>query len=1095
MKAHLRSFGTLQLTTNKQTFTSFATDRARALLVYLAVRNRAERRDHLAGLLWPERPNKVARTNLRQALTRLRKATSKSLLHSDYHTVQLNTEALTCDALQFSQAIAWCDGHFHTSLETCPDCLKRLAATELLYQGDFLPGFYIDGAPEFEDWLILTRERLRLRALEALSTLLTHELKRGIPSKIIHYAKRQLALEPWHEPAQRHLMQALVDNGQRQEAIDSFKRFATVLADELAVDPEPETQRLYRRIMKRRKRLPAGINIHHHFPQTITSFVGRQKEQEQLLDQLTHPDHRLVTLLGLGGMGKTRLVIQTAQKCTLADFPDGVFFIPLAPLQDTSQLLSTIAKAVGLTFQGRMPVHAQLAAFLKDKRSLLVLDNFEHLVDGALDIARLLEKTQYVTCFVTSRKPLNIQAEWRFPLDGLPYASAENAAIELFVKRGQRFRPGLDPSPTDRETIQQICHLVNGLPLAIEMAAAWLSEYKVTEIAAILADSLDGWVSQMRDRPDRHQNMRAVFAGSWALLTPQEQKVFAELSVFRGSFSLSAATTVTSATPLNLAKLVEKSVLQNTPAGQYQLHELLRQFSAEHLCDPTPIRQQHAHYFLPLASKLGRGLGTSDSKKSQRQFVPHLDNIRHAWRWALSVPNPALLEPCIPVFVNYFELNGLHAEGVQFFADATKQWNHPQLVLAHAKAHFQLSEYPAISALLQPLLTHDQLDVRFEAYLLLSATYEIMDDLEHFNALFSQVKQLAKQITSPRLLSVYYRQLSISSYNAGQIPQALDDIEQALDYHQQTDDVIGELLSLYRLAVIKARNYQSARSVFKKILAKKHSLGNRSIQHDTLMHLGQGAMFHGEYPLAIEHLEQSLAIQKHLGNRGAQANSFYVLGQVMIRLGQYSAGRTYLQEALNIFSPTNRIGMVVKTHLNYAQIALQEQDAVQFSHHLQLAQQKVETCTSPNIFGLVRFYEGLDYFARQAWQSAYDAFSEANEIQTALHRPGNMMDARALQAETLLHLGRPDEALELTNEVLSYLQMTELHKSDTSYRLHLACYRVLAHHNDPRTNPFHQSVAQELCTHYQQLTNESHRHTFTHLVPTYAIFLSDHQST
>ena len=319
----------------------------------------------------------------------------------------------------------------------------------------------------------------------------------------------------------------------------------------------------------------------------------------EITRSLKAQDCRLLTLIGPGGIGKTRLAIAAAQNLVvdapgLVHFSDGVYFVRLISLNSTDQLAPAIADTLDLDFDPNLAPKEHLLGFLRNRKLLLVLDNFEHLLElegnptAAGLVADILSAAPGVNVLATSREALNVQGECLYPVEGMRYPSADStpadfetySAVQLFVQSARRVRPDFDFT-ANSECVLCICRLVEGMPLAIEMAAAWLKVLPCNQIASELEQNLDLLTTSLRNVPDRHRSMHAVFEHSWQLLSPSEQVILCKLSVFRGGFTLEEAEEMAGASLLDLAGLIEKSMLKATPSGLYRMHGMLRQFAAE----------------------------------------------------------------------------------------------------------------------------------------------------------------------------------------------------------------------------------------------------------------------------------------------------------------------------------------------------------------------------------------------------------------------------------------------------------------------------------------------------------------------------------
>jgi predicted ATPase len=323
----------------------------------------------------------------------------------------------------------------------------------------------------------------------------------------------------------------------------------------------------------------------HNLPAQLTPFVGREHELVEINAALDDPDVRLLTLVGAGGMGKTRLALETAYQ-RLNRYADGAFFVALAPVASPAAIASAIATSVGLELTG--DIRQALPFALRDKQALLLLDNFEHLLEGANGIVELLEAAPGLQFLVTSRERLNVLGEHAYVVRGMNYGESGSreampaAAIRLFEQSARRVKPDFVVGNDNLTVVARICALVEGMPLGLELAAAWADMLPLDEIASEIEQSIDFLSSDWKDAPERHRSLRAVFDSSWRSLDEFEQRIFRSLSVFQGGFTREAAQTVAGASLRALARLGHKSLLYQR-GGRYEIHELLRQFGAEQL--------------------------------------------------------------------------------------------------------------------------------------------------------------------------------------------------------------------------------------------------------------------------------------------------------------------------------------------------------------------------------------------------------------------------------------------------------------------------------------------------------------------------------
>ena len=659
----LSLLGKLQISRDHTVVTGFVSTKVQALLCYLAVTARPHDRQTLAGLLWGEMAETEAKANLRTALFNLRKMVGSHLIVTRQTVTFDQASPHTLDVADFQTALAAAGlldqepSPAALSSATGPILLPPLRQAAELYRGDFLEGFSVRDAPAFEEWLLGQQERLRLLASQTLYTLAVQHTARGEYAAGIDYTTRLLTLEPWHEEGQRQMMTLLIRSGQRSAALAQYETCRRILAEELGVEPAAETTALYKRLKA------AGTPSPHNLPPQTTPFIGRQPELAHIADRLDNPNCRLLSLIGQGGVGKTRLAVQAAAtQVAQSGFQDGVFLINLAAVNSVELFLTHLAAALtALNLPAGDPaaLKPQLLAHLEAKEILLLLDNFEQLLGqatAAVDLLpELLRAAPRLKLLVTSRERLNLREEWALDVAGLNYPAStagpeaeavDNegpfegySAVALFVQQAQQVQAGFTLSEADWPAVARICRLVEGAPLGLELAASWLPLYTCPEIAAEIERNLDFLTTSRRNVPERHRSLRAVFEHSWALLSPPEQAIFRQLSVFRGGFEREAALQVSQASPVSLAGLLTKSLLRHTTPGRYEIHELLRQYAAEKLAQ-TPVEQQavqtrHARYYANFLRQWRQQFERDKSSAALAKLNAETDNLRLGWQRAI----------------------------------------------------------------------------------------------------------------------------------------------------------------------------------------------------------------------------------------------------------------------------------------------------------------------------------------------------------------------------------------------------------------------------------------------------------------------------
>lgn len=377
------------------------------------------------------------------------------------------------------------------------------------------------------------------------------------------------------------MMELLARTGRRNAALSQYETCRAVLQAELGVQPGSQTSAFYERIRTMTGHQPRSL------PPQATPFIGRERDLTEITTRLADPACRLLTLSGPGGIGKTRLALQAAQR-KKESFLHGVAFVSLAAATPEC-LVASLAAALNL------PPTASpdpLLSYLREKESLLVLDNYESLLPDTALLETFLVQAPLIKLLVTSRERLNLQGEWLYPMRGLAYpAETEGKAMnpmayqagQLFVRTAQRLHPGFSPTPADARAIGRICRWLQGLPLGVELAAAWVRLLPCTEIARRIETDPDFLSSPWRDLPARHQSLRTVFKQAWARLSAAEQALAQKLTVFQGPFSLEAAQAVVDVRPQHLLALADKSFLQQYEPGLYSLPQPLKPFLVEQL--------------------------------------------------------------------------------------------------------------------------------------------------------------------------------------------------------------------------------------------------------------------------------------------------------------------------------------------------------------------------------------------------------------------------------------------------------------------------------------------------------------------------------
>lgn len=500
-RLEIATLGGIALRCNGRPVVGLASQKVKALLIFLACTGKDQPRETLATLFWGDSPQAKAMASLRVALSNLKKNLG-TFLTITRTTVGINPAAnLWLDVTILESHLESAD---RQEKKLTPTVAYRIEEGLEIYRGEFLRGFHISDCREFEDWAAGERRRLMSRVIDALSKLSAWYLERGEYEAGISHARRLTQMEPLLEEAHQLLMQLLAYSGQRSAALGQYETVRQALEEELGLEPDARSSGLYDQIKagSLKKPKPAAA-IRMSLPPMSTTFMGRRDELAGIQQYLADPACRLLTLTGPGGIGKTALAIRAAREAGDA-FPDGIFFIALEALDSTEFLISSIVEGVRLNMHGTENQASQLLNYLRDKKILLVMDNFENLLDGAGFLPEILGQAPGVKILATSRLALSLREEWLFSLKGLDFpanGSIENiesySAVHLFVERARQVRP--DFMLAGRESsVSRICHLVDGMPLGIELAAGWVKTLSCQDIVLEIQRNIDFLSTDLR---------------------------------------------------------------------------------------------------------------------------------------------------------------------------------------------------------------------------------------------------------------------------------------------------------------------------------------------------------------------------------------------------------------------------------------------------------------------------------------------------------------------------------------------------------------------------------------------------------------------
>lgn len=896
------TLGGLSLTLDGRPVDDLVSRRTEALLVYLACARRPQSREALADLLWDERAQTQAAGNFRVIVNSLRRSLG-AFIEANRYSIGMNlASAFTLDVTDFEAAA-------QAALRDAsqPDRALLFQAAGL-YRGDFLAGLSLPEGRRFEEWVMLERERLRRLQIEVLDALVDAAGRDRHHRAGVDLATRLLLIDPLRESTHRKLMRFHARLGERSSALAQYQACARVLKEELDVPPDSETRALAERIRladQPRKIAP---------PQT--PLVGRQAELAWLAERLGDPGCKLLTLAGIGGCGKTRLAIEAARSVA-SDFLSGAIFVPLAGAGTAEDLVNALIATLAVPHVARAEPRAQLRAWLRDKELLVVLDNMEQVSGAAAEIAALLEAAPELKLIVTSRQRLDLRSEWLLMLGGLPEADAE----ALFAQCAARAHPGIPVTP---DSAARICRLVEGNPLAIEMAAAWVGENTLQGIADQITSSLDVLSTERPDAPERHRSLRAVFDQSWRLLGARERDALARLSVFSGGFDIEAAQVVAGADRHTLGQLADHSLLRRTGTDRFEMHALVRQYAAERLpqADQSDAAHAaaahaaaaHAAYYTGLLQRLDpelKGFGQSDAL---RAIDTDIANVRSAWAWAAAAVGlgrpaaEAALAAGMEGLATYYWLRSWFHEGAGAFARAV------------AALEARPDTGPDQQCLLGGLLAQ-------QAHL--SEFTTPSSDIPA--GLYARSLEILREAGAESATALPLFGLAYIAHMRGQFDEACRGYEASLNLYQAAGNRWGMAGALSNLCLTLRRQgrFEEAAARGLESLAIRREIGDRRGIASSQNNLALVRTATGKYPDAAAALEESIAICRDIGHPIGVANALTTLAHIAHASNDITQSILHQRDALDLFRQVGDGWGVAIACNNLGQLALESGDLVE----------------------------------------------------------------------------------------------------------------------------------------------------------------------
>jgi predicted ATPase/DNA-binding SARP family transcriptional activator len=964
--------------------THFRTQKSASLLAYLAMHATKESqprpREALIEMLWPEAESNAGRHNLSNALSFLRHTLEPpgmppgTVILADRATVRLNPAAVTVDAVEFERSLhkAAADGISEAERQTL------LSAALERYQGALLPGFY-------EEWI--PPEALRLEGLfvQAVVRLVPLLLGAKKPEQALTYAQRAAGADPLSQEAAHCLMLAWMACGQPEQALRAYRQLERRLEEELNANPSPALRRLFEQagtgeptravlavsesVSPREEELPftpasrtkaapeePGLDRAVVQPvspvrllggefllRTTTRFFGREEEIDRLGRMLSSPHTRLVTLIGPGGTGKTRLALEVAAhlvertaETAQGDAPTGAVFVPLASVIEAERLFEVILRSLGIVPAADQEPLDQLASALEaHPNTLLVLDNFEQLAaEGAMRVHDLLGKSAGVKILVTSRQRLHIAGEREFHLAPLPTSTGAHTleallavpSVALFVDRAQTTRPDFHLTERNFQVVSQLCDYLEGLPLAIELAAARVSILSPIRIQEqVQADRLDFLATRRRDAQSRHRTLRATLDWSYQLLPDQAREFLAALSVFRGGWTLEAAEAVcawSEAETLELAaQLRDSSLIQVTDANdglRFTLLETIREYSQEklqELGEDAAVRRRHRDYFTAYAEQAEPELmGPNQAMWLDRLETEHA-NLCAAIAWCESDETSAEAGlRLVGAIAHFWEVRGYLSLGREYLTKALARKEAVAPTPERAKAlrgagalALAQGDYASARPLLEESLTilqasGDRQGIAASLYRL-GQIARVQGDNEAARLFFEESRTLYQELGDRSGISeTLYAQGGLAQYR-GDFGIAKSLYEESLAIRREAGDrrsISTTLNSLGMIAHIQG-DHNTARSLVQEALVIREELIDKRGIATSLSNLGMIAYNQSDPETVRQFFEKSLALFQELGDRGGMAHALYLLGYHSMTQRDFETARTLLAQSIALY--------------------------------------------------------------------------------------------------------------------------------------------------------------------------------------------------
>lgn len=951
-------FGHLHVWWNDEPI-ALPTKSAAALLAYLLLeRETPQPREQIATLLWPDLLEEKGRRNLRQTLLRLRKVLPESwdgyeAILTQRNTLQWNPNyPIDVDVFRFDALMRDLESALPTwDAPTTYRALELLQRLSDLYTGNLLQD--LDLLNDFyAAWLLPWRQKYQQQIVAVLARLAEYEAHVGRLHRMEALARRQLLIDPESEVAHRQLMRAWLA---QQENARAVQHYQTNFGEdgEVSLPPSAALQHLYEQGVSALTNETHIVRpIPHNLPAEMSPFYGREEEKEDLLMRLAASDYRLMTITGLGGVGKTRLALTVARQFVSAfaaiepRFPGGVWFVSLvdATTSDHETLADFLLHAIGRPTRADESAFDTLVEYLQHSPTLLVLDNLEHLPGIQHFVSRLLEAVPHLKILATSRRPLGVFIETVHLLEGLPVPRTPDertSSVALFLERFQRVGGKVDDAAETRTLVAHICNALEGWPLALELAAGWGNRLALPVIAHTVANTLEILRTTMPDIPARQRSIEAVLQSTYALLTPNQQHILQSFAIFQGGATAEALEAIVGARFEDLALLVDRALLTHREE-RYTVHELIRQFAARHLEQSNArqtIERAHATYYLQWLVAQQKALFGAQPSLVVKRIRLERYNIERAWRWAATHGEDALLAKALPVLVRFYQLSGLLLEGEALLQQTVASVAHTSLArdmyLALAHFYIQRGKHQEANTILETLLADAPLT-------------------KHQRAQWAFLKGKMLYFQEPVLAKCqpFY--------------------EEAVQLAQEVGDTYIILRSLLSLEML--RNYDG--HFMPRILELARSVDDILLKRDVAVFLGAVGIQNRRYAEALMHWREALRISIDLADEYMMALLYNNIGDALREQGDFPAAEASFRQALQSAEKHHFLALQGNVFEGWARLCVLWK---KYHRALQLAQHAIrlaEMVEEEWVYLTALATQGHAYAGLREWQRAREVYQQ-----------------------------------------------------------------------------------------------------------------------